>query len=91
MLNYIVCSIHHFTDKAGITLLNNEDYLNIFHEIKNSITLVNGSLQLVAKKHPEVCEFDYWNEAMSEISFLKKHGHPAFFGAPVQPLEPYAD
>ena len=52
-------------------MLNNEDYLNIFHEIKNSITLVNGSLQLVTKKHPEVCEFDYWNEAMSEIEFLK--------------------
>lgn len=52
-------------------MLNNEDYLNIFHEIKNSITLVNGSLQLVAKKHPEVCNFDYWNEAMSEIVFLK--------------------
>lgn len=52
-------------------MLSNEDYLNIFHEIKNSITLVSGSLQLVAKKHPEVCEFDYWNEAMSEISFLK--------------------
>lgn len=52
-------------------MLNNEDYLNIFHEIKNSITLVNGSLQLVAKKHPEVRDFDYWNEAMSEISFLK--------------------
>lgn len=52
-------------------MLNNEDYLNIFHEIKNSITLVNGSLQLVAKKHPEVCDFDYWNEAMSEINFLK--------------------
>lgn len=60
-----------FTDKAGIEMLNNEDYLNIFHEIKNSITLVNGSLQLVAKKHPEVCSFDYWNEAMTEISFLK--------------------
>lgn len=52
-------------------MLNNEDYLNIFHEIKNSITLVNGSLQLVEKKHPEVRDFDYWNEAMSEISFLK--------------------
>lgn len=52
-------------------MLNNEDYLNIFHEIKNSITLVSGSLQLVAKKHPEVCDFDYWNEAMSEIDFLK--------------------
>ena len=52
-------------------MLNNEDYLNIFHEIKNSITLVSGSLQLVEKKHPEVREFDYWNEAMSEINFLK--------------------
>ncbi|MCI5873369.1 MAG: ATP-binding protein [Clostridiales bacterium] len=52
-------------------MLNNEDYLNIFHEIKNSITLVNSSLQLVAKKHPEVCDFDYWNETMSEIDFLK--------------------
>lgn len=52
-------------------MLKNEDYLNIFHEIKNSITLINGSLQLVAKKHPEVCTFDYWNEAMSEINFLK--------------------
>lgn len=52
-------------------MLNNEDYLNIFHEIKNSITLISGSLQLVAKKHPEVGEFDYWNEAMSEIDFLR--------------------
>ncbi|MBO5068954.1 MAG: ATP-binding protein [Roseburia sp.] len=52
-------------------MLDNEDYLNIFHEIKNSITLISGSLQLVAKKHPEVCLFDYWNEAMSEIDFLK--------------------
>ena len=52
-------------------MLNNEDYLNIFHEIKNSITLVNGSLQLVARKHPEVCGFDYWDETISEINFLK--------------------
>lgn len=52
-------------------MLNNEDYLNIFHEIKNSITLVNSSFQLVAKKHPEVCDFEYWDEAMSEINFLK--------------------
>lgn len=52
-------------------MLTNEDYLNIFHEIKNSITLISGSLQLVAKKHPEVQSFDYWNETMSEIDFLK--------------------
>ena len=52
-------------------MLNNEDYLKIIHEIKNSITLVNGSLQLVARKHPEVCGFDYWDEAIAEINFLK--------------------
>lgn len=52
-------------------MLTNEDYLNIFHEIKNSITLISSSLQLVAKKHPEVQGFDYWNETMSEIDFLR--------------------
>lgn len=52
-------------------MLNSNDYLNIFHETKNSITLINSSLQLVAKKHPEVQDFDYWNEAMAEINFLK--------------------
>ena len=52
-------------------MLSNNDYLNIFHEIKNSITLVGSSLQLVAKKHPEVVDFDYWHEAISEINFLK--------------------
>lgn len=52
-------------------MLSNQDYLNIFHEIKNSITLINSSLQLVAKKHPEVSDFDYWSETMSEIDFLK--------------------
>jgi signal transduction histidine kinase len=52
-------------------MLTNEDYLQIFHEIKNSITLINSSLQLVAKKHPEVRDFDYWNESIAEIDFLK--------------------
>lgn len=52
-------------------MLKSEDYLTIFHEIKNSITLIGSSLQLVEKKHPEVSNFDYWNEAMGEISFLK--------------------
>lgn len=52
-------------------MLTNENYLHIFHEIKNSITLISGSLQLVAKKHPEVQGFHYWSESMSEIDFLK--------------------
>lgn len=53
-------------------MLNNNDYLTIFHEIKNSITLIGSSLQLLEKKYPEVQEFDYWKESMQEIRFLKK-------------------
>ena len=52
-------------------MLNSEDYLNIFHEIKNSITLISSSLQLVEKKHPEVSDFAYWAETMSEITSLR--------------------
>lgn len=52
-------------------MLNNEDYLNIFHEIKNSITLISSSLQLVEKKHPEVAGFAYWTESMYEITSLR--------------------
>ena len=52
-------------------MLKNEDYLKIFHEVKNSITLVSSSLQLVEKNHPEVIGFDDWGEMMSEIDFLK--------------------
>lgn len=66
-----MCHVLNQINKAGITLLSNEDYLHIFHEIKNSITLINSSLQLVEKKHPEVREFDYWSESMSELCFLK--------------------
>lgn len=52
-------------------MLTNDDYLNIFHEIKNSITLISSSLQLVEKKHPEVSDFAYWAETMSEITSLR--------------------
>ena len=31
--------------------MTNEDYQKIFHEIKNYITFINSSLQLVEKMH----------------------------------------
>lgn len=52
-------------------MLTSEDYSTIFHEIKNSITLIGSSLQLVEKKHPEIAQFPYWAESMSEIAFLR--------------------
>ena len=52
-------------------MLNNEDYLNIFHEIKNSISLIGSSLQLIEKRHPAVTDYNYWTETMSEIMSLR--------------------
>lgn len=51
--------------------MTTKDYQKIFHEIKNHITFINSSLQLVEKTHPEMKESSYWNNAMQEVSSLK--------------------
>ena len=33
----------------------------ISHEIRNPLTLVNSSLQLIEKTHPEVKSFRFWS------------------------------
>ncbi len=53
-------------------MLNKNDYLTIFHEIKNSITLVGSSLQLIEKKYPEVVDYSHWTESRMELDHLKK-------------------
>lgn len=52
--------------------MTNEDYEKIFHEIKNNITFINSSLQLVEKIHPEISSFPYWNDSLRELSSLKQ-------------------
>lgn len=52
-------------------MLSNEDYQHIFHEIKNIVTLINSSLQMIAKQHPEIESYDYWNDAVSDVRTLK--------------------
>lgn len=53
-------------------MLSNEDYQHIFHEIKNIVTLINSSLQIIAKQHPEIESYDYWNDAVSDVRVLKE-------------------
>ena len=52
-------------------MLNNEDFLSIFHEIKNSISLISSSLQLIEKRHPDIIEYHYWPETMAEVMALR--------------------
>lgn len=64
--------IHHkSTHLGGTAMLNTEDYMKIFHEIKNSVTLISSYLQLLEKKHPEISELCYWDTIGSEITRLR--------------------
>ena len=42
----------------------------ISHEIRNPVTLINSYLQLLAKNHPEVTGFQYWDHVVSNMDFL---------------------
>lgn len=52
-------------------MLNKEDYQHIFHEIKNTVALINSSLQLIQKQHPEVTGFNYWDDTLSDVQNLR--------------------
>lgn len=53
-------------------MLNNDDYSKAFHEIKNYVTLINSSLQLLEKQHPEVKEYALWKNSLQSLSFLRE-------------------
>ncbi len=42
----------------------------ISHEIRNPVNLVSNYLQLLAKAHPEVTGFQYWDHVTSNMEFL---------------------
>lgn len=55
--------------------ISSEDSLELskmFHEIKNPLTLINSSLQLIESDHPEVKDFRFWNQTMEDIKNLRK-------------------
>ena len=43
----------------------------MFHEIKNPLTLINSSLQLIQDEHPEVTTFRFWNQTLVDIKNLR--------------------
>ncbi len=45
--------------------------LKMCHEIKNSIAIIECSANLMAKNHPEVISFAYWDNIMEEFRYLK--------------------
>ncbi len=44
----------------------------VSHEIRNPVTLINSYLQFIAKAHPEVEDYEYWEDILEQIDFLKE-------------------
>ena len=42
----------------------------IAHEIRNPLTLVSSSLQVIEAQHPEVKEYYNWKQTMEDIQFM---------------------
>lgn len=41
------------------------------HELRNPITLINSSLQIIESQHPEVKTFKFWNETMADLQYVR--------------------
>ncbi len=44
---------------------------SISHEIRNPLTLVYSTLQLIESQHPEVLDFAHWSELHQDIEYMK--------------------
>lgn len=44
----------------------------ISHEIRNPLTLVYSTLQLIEAQHPEVLSFRYWNTMRQDIEYMTR-------------------
>lgn len=53
-------------------LLDNhhETVSTIAHEIRNPLTLISSSLQVMEIQHPEVKDFPHWNQTAEDVKFM---------------------
>jgi len=42
----------------------------ITHEIRNPLTLISSSLQLIESMHPEVKSFQFWSQTLEDVRFV---------------------
>ena len=44
----------------------------ITHEIRNPLTLINSSLQLIESMHPEVKDFQFWSQILEDMAYVNQ-------------------
>ena len=40
------------------------------HEIRNPLTLISSELQMIASAHPEVEDYNHWNDVMDNLAYV---------------------
>ena len=52
-------------------LKNHQEAVSLIsHEIRNPLTLISSSLQIMELEHPEVKEFSNWKQTMDDVDFM---------------------
>lgn len=44
----------------------------VIHEIRNPLTLINSSLQLIESMHPEVKDFQFWPQTLEDMAYVNQ-------------------
>ena len=42
------------------------------HEIRNPLTLINSGLQMITSAHPEVEDYEHWDDVMDNLDYVKE-------------------
>lgn len=42
------------------------------HEIRNPVALIGSELQMIEATHPEVAGYDYWNDILDNLDYIKQ-------------------
>lgn len=53
--------------------LNKDNQLlisKISHELRNPLTIIYSTLQLIESRHPETRTFEHWHELMKDVEFM---------------------
>ena len=53
--------------------LNKDNQLlisKISHELRNPLTIIYSTLQLIESRHPETRTFEHWHELMKDEEFM---------------------
>lgn len=55
-------------------LLNSYQFTlrKISHEMRNPLTMISSTLQLIENQHPEVTDYTHWSSVLADIDFMEK-------------------